>query len=133
MLVYDLNGILSLRAELRKESEKRGDASLSGAFADDDTLTLSVRVPRALCADNVSIRLYRDDDMSVTMLPAKLSEFAEAHDVYTVTLNLSEICLSDDGGLFYYTFVVSTPLGEVHTDRSGALVSDDSNTRALVF
>lgn len=127
MFALNFNDILALRVVFRKISEKRGDVSLSGAFADDDTLTLWVRVPRALCADNVSLRLYRDDDMSVKMLPAHLLEFAEAHDVYAVTLKLSEICLSDGGGLFYYTFVLSTPIGEVYADRSGTLSADGSS------
>ncbi|MBQ8552073.1 MAG: glycoside hydrolase family 13 protein [Clostridia bacterium] len=124
MTAYSLCDLSSIKVSYEKYSSKRGDAPLSGAFASDDTLTLSVRVPRALCACAALLRLYRDDDMTTREITAELFEFDIAHDVYRVVLALSDICTDGESGLFYYTFMLDTPYGTLYTDRDGTLNAD---------
>ncbi len=136
MLLFDLNHILKLKTASEKLSEKLGEASLLGAFAWDDTLTLKVRVPRALYAAEVSLSLYRDSDMSTRRISAELSEFGNSSDVYSLTLKLSELCGEREGGLFYYNFCIATPLGEVYTERDGSLKTNEdsvSRTQLTVY
>ncbi len=121
MTVFAKNDLLLLKVGFTKYSNKRGDAPLSGAFASDDTLTLTVRVPRALCVGSVFLRLYRDDDMTTRELSCELTEFDTSCDVYSVALTLSDICTDGMSGLFYYTFMLDTPCGIIYTQRDGTL------------
>lgn len=121
MLVYNSYPDTDLRVEYKKKSRLRGDANSLGAFGGDDTLTVSVRVPRPLCAASAFLRLYRDDDMKAVEIPAPLFTYEPAHDVFSVTLSLSEQCLDGEDGLFYYTFGLETPYGVLYTGRDGRL------------
>ena len=135
MLVYGSYDALHARVKYEKISALLGDVTDSAAFSADDTLTLRVSVPRALCASSAFLKLYRDDDMSVCEHPAALTEFADAGDVFSVTLTLRELCL-DGSGLFYYTFGLETPYGMLYTARDGSITPDRagvSNTQMTVY
>ena len=124
MLIFDKNDLLRYFVEYEKHSALRGDVKTSAAFASDDTLTLTVRVPRLLCASMVKLELYRDDDMTEQSIAAERTEFSDCFDVFSVTLKLADICLDGDSGLFYYTFSLDTPYGAIYTARDGSLTYD---------
>lgn len=124
MLVYDSYEKPGIRVGYEKYSIERGEAASLAAFSNDDTLTLRVRVPRALCAVGADLCLYRDDDMTESEHCAQLSEFSDAHDVFSVTLTLSDICLDKKSGLFYWKFRLDTPYGALYTSRDGSVTSD---------
>ena len=124
MLVFkSFDDVRHLAVQYQKISALRGDAGESAAFAANDTLTLRVSVPRALCASAAKLRLYRDADMSVREIDAPLAEFADAHDVFASTLALGALCIGESG-LFYYTFSLETPFGTLYTARDGRLTPD---------
>jgi len=124
MLIFDKNDLLRYRVEYEKHSALRGDAKKSAAFSSDDTLTLTVRVPRLLCASMVKLELYRDDDMTEQSIAAERTEFSDCFDVFSVTLKLADICTDGDSGLFYYTYSIDTPYGMVYTARDGSFTYD---------
>jgi len=126
MLVFDKKTVLSHRAEYEKYSALTGKAGDSGAFSQGDTLTLTVRVPRLLCAISAKLSLYRDDDMKTECIPAEKGESTPTHDSFNVTLLLSDICLDHDSGLFYWSFSFDTPYGEIYASRDGSLTDDRS-------
>ncbi len=107
-----------------KYSSLRGDVTPYGAFSSDDTLRLCLYVPRAMAASAVSLRLYRDDDMTERNIPVPLAEFSDSEDIFEVELSLGEICLNGDDGLFYYTFMLDTPRGRMYTSRDGSVCAD---------
>jgi cyclomaltodextrinase len=90
------------------------------AFSNEDTLTLTVRVPRVCCAVSAVLKLYRDEDMSNHDIPAKLIDFGDSEDIFEVTLELGSICIDGISGLFYYTFGFDTPWGVLHVNCSSA-------------
>ncbi len=84
------------------------DVSTLGAFSVTDTLTLSVRVPRALGAAGVVLRIAADGlsgDGRVRDLPLAFADTALGWDVYRLQLPLSELCADETGGLFYYEYL----------------------------
>ncbi len=126
MLVYNFYDEARLLVQYERSSALRGAASDSAAFASNDTLTVKVRVPRALCAASAVMRLYRDDDMSMHEIAASLVEFSDAHDVFETVIDLASICIDGESGLFYYTFGLETPYGVLYTARDGSLTPDRS-------
>ncbi|MBQ2710258.1 MAG: glycoside hydrolase family 13 protein, partial [Clostridia bacterium] len=124
MLVYDT---FSKVRHLRVQYEKRYNgcsADSRAAFPAEGALTLRILVPRALCASSAALRLYRDDDMSILVLEAALTEFSDAHDVFEAEILPEELCLDGESGLFYWTFGLETPWGALYSARDGALTPD---------
>ena len=124
MLVYDT---FSKVRHLRVQYEKRYNgcsADPRAAFPAEGALTLRILVPRALCASSAALRLYRDDDMSILVLEAALTEFSDAHDVFEAEILPEELCLDGESGLFYWTFGLETPWGALYSARDGALTPD---------
>ena len=117
---------------LMKASRLFGQCTVSGrdtdAFSSDDTLTLSVSVPRAFCAFHVSLRLYADDDGSVTLFPLSFAEMGASSDLWEITLALPSLCREDAGGLFYYGFLLETPYGTLRVGKNGRAVWQDQMT-----
>lgn len=126
MLVFNLSDIVKNNVCCEKYSVKRGECTSNAAFPDTDTLTVRVRVPRALCAKSAYMELYRDDDMSTRDVTAQLVEFGDADDVFAVTLTLSDICIGEHGGLFYYTFGLDTSYGVLYISRDGRITAERS-------
>ncbi len=126
MLVYNFYDEAALRVSYEKSTRLCGFVRNMSAFASNDTLTVKVRVPRALCAASAVMRLYRDDDMSTREISAALCEFSDSDDVFACELKLSDICLDSRSGLFYYTFGLDTPYGVLYTARDGTLTPDRS-------
>ncbi|MBQ8250038.1 MAG: glycoside hydrolase family 13 protein [Clostridia bacterium] len=114
-----------------KYSSLRGNVTPYGAFSSDDTLYLRVRVPRAVTASAVSLRIYRDDDMSESVINVPLIEFSDSDDVFEVSLPLGELCLNGEDGLFYYTFIIETSHGRLYTSRDGGLYSDEQQVEKV--
>ena len=124
MLVFDIKQILRLSVRYGVSSEHFPDTSCRGAFMQGDTLTFWVRVPRALCSDRANLRLYRDDDMSVTEMAAEYCGFDDLFDTYSVAVDAEGICADGESGLFYYSFHLETPYGSLYTARDGSLGTD---------
>ncbi|MCI8388703.1 MAG: glycoside hydrolase family 13 protein [Clostridiales bacterium] len=125
MLVYNsYEELANIGSRVRIEKRTRDGITSSCAFSDDDTLTLMVRVPRVYCAAAARLHLYRDDDMTNHSYDMPFVDFAEADDIFELTLVLHDICIGDDGGLFYYTVGLDTPIGELYTRRNGTLTPD---------
>ena len=80
MLVFDKGYVLTQKAELIKHSADMGEVSDCAAFVSDDTLTVSVRVPRLLCASAARLSLYRDDDMTTSYISADKTECTFTYD-----------------------------------------------------
>ena len=91
------------------------DASLLGAFSVDDTLTLTVRVPRALGAAGVVLRLAADGKGD-NDYPLSFISTANGVDIYRISLVLSELCQEETGGLFYYEYLFLRGKDTLFTD-----------------
>lgn len=84
------------------------DVSALGAFSVTDTLTLSVRVPRALGAAGVVLRIFADGlsgDDSVWDLPFDFADTSFDWDTYRLRLSLSRFSADETGGIFYYEYL----------------------------
>ncbi len=124
MLEYNSYENAHFSVSCEKKSQLLGSCDRKAAFRNDDTLTLSVRVPHGLCAQSAHIRFYRDDDMSVDEIATTLDEQEHGSDRFYATLVLSDFCLDGKSGLFYYTFGLETPYGILYTSRDGQLTSN---------
>ena len=131
MLVYSRYEDGGFEVLFNKHSKLMGNADLVAAFTDNDTLTISVRVPRTLCAASAFLRLYRDDDMSVSEIEAPLSEFGDSEDIFSVEIILGDRCIDGKSGLFYYTFGLETPYGILYTARDGSLTPNLARVSCL--
>ncbi len=95
------------------------DASTIGAFSAADTLTLSVRVPRALGAAGVVLRIASDGlsgDGRVRDLPLLFAETALGWDTYRLVLPMRMLPLGETGGLFYYEYLFLRGADTLFTD-----------------
>ncbi|MBE6690804.1 MAG: glycoside hydrolase family 13 protein [Ruminococcaceae bacterium] len=84
------------------------DVSALGAFAATDTLTLTVRAPRALGAAGVVLRIAPDglsQEGEERDLPLSFIATANGTDTYRLTLPLSDLGIGETGGLFYYEYL----------------------------
>ena len=81
------------------------DVSHKGAFSAGDKLTLTLRVPRALGATGVVLRLAPDGGAD-SDYPLTFVTTAKGIDTYRITLTLSSLCDEGGiGGLFYYEYL----------------------------
>ena len=84
------------------------DVSALGAFCVTDTLTLTVRAPRALGAAGVVLRIAPDglsQPGEERDLPFSFLSTANGTDTYRLILPLSDLEVREDGGLFYYEYL----------------------------
>ncbi len=129
MLLYKNHSAIGAVALLETRSTEFGSTD-SCAFRCGDTLTFIVRVPRAFCAENVSLILYTDSDMSERELAAKNVEPSsdEDGDGYFAFDSFFVRVASDElgEGLYYHCFAVDTIYGRLYVSRDGALVGDKS-------
>lgn len=112
---------LSLTAPLPRiiKTVRGKDVSTLGAFGADDTLTLTVRAPRALGASGVVLRIAADGlsgDGSVRDLPLSFSESTLGWDAYRLILPLRDLPLGKTGGLFYYEYLFLRGADTLFTD-----------------
>ena len=91
------------------------DASALGAFSVADTLTLTVRVPRALGAAGVVLRIAPDGGEAKD-LPLAFTDTAGGADIYRLSLALDAIGAGEDGGLFYYEYLFLRGWDTLFTD-----------------
>ncbi|MBQ9098841.1 MAG: hypothetical protein IJY50_05370, partial [Clostridia bacterium] len=87
---------------------KGRDVSSLGAFPVTDTLTLTVRVPRALGAAGVVLRIAPDAHPGKPQpcdLPLSFVETEKGTDTYRLELCLSDLAVGETGGLFYYEYL----------------------------
>ena len=80
------------------------DVSTLGAFAATDTLCLSVRVPRALGAAGVVLRIAADG-REPRDLPLCFVTTDKGEDTYCLDLPLGDLNVGEHGGLFYYEYL----------------------------
>lgn len=117
----------------RASSLFAADAGLMGA----DTcrfggrLVFRAEVSRTLAAESVSLRLYRDDDMSRREIRMELTAFGDSADIYETEIDTVDIC-PDGSGLFYYCVAIDTLVGRLFTKNDGSLtVNEDEECRQL--
>ena len=72
-----------------------------------DRWDVSVRIPPALHASGGVLRIERDDDGAVFRLP--VSKDAEGH--FSGSFDVSDLCLPDESGLFFYRLEFETDRG----------------------
>ncbi len=95
---------------LEKTASKTENAYLFSAFAYDEQITMTLRLPREIgCSDPV-LELYRDDDGAKFVLPMLWEEedtFDCLFERYSLTFKAYELCKlggkNFESGLFYYT------------------------------
>ncbi len=124
MLLYNDFSKIKARAFLDTFSEKSGKTD-SRAFAADDTLTFTVRVPRVFCASSAFLAFYTDADMSDRDIAAKIvdpadDEFFPAYDSFSLTLYAKEV----GTGLYYHTFGIDCIYGRLWMNTDGSFTSD---------
>ena len=93
------------------------DASTLGAFSVTDTLSLSVRVPRALGAAGVVLRIAADGKQARD-LPLCFTATDNGEDTYCLELPLSDLDVGEYGGLFYYEYLFLRGADTLFTDTS---------------
>lgn len=84
------------------------DVSTLGAFSATDVLTLSVRVPRALGAAGVVLRIAADGLSGDGRVRDHALTFVETDlgwDTYRLVLPMADLPLQKTGGLFYYEYL----------------------------
>lgn len=84
------------------------DVSALGAFSAAETLTLTVRVSRALGAAGVVLRIAADGlsgDGREMDFPLSFTHTALGWDTYSLTLPLCHLPITKTGGLFYYEYL----------------------------
>ena len=91
------------------------DVSTRGAFSVEDTLTISIRVPRTLGAAGVVLRLAADGGADHDY-PLQFVSTAKGVDHYRISLVLSELCQEETGGLFYYEYLFLRGADTLFTD-----------------
>ena len=91
------------------------DVSALGAFSVSDTLSLSVRVPRALGAAGVVLRIAADGKAAQDM-PLAFVSTALGEDTYRLDLPLATLDVDETGGLFYYEYLFLRGLDTLFTD-----------------
>ncbi|MBQ3483752.1 MAG: glycoside hydrolase family 13 protein [Clostridia bacterium] len=94
---------------------KGKDASAKGAFFRRDVLTLTARVPRALGAAAVVLRIAPDggDDTDRAFTFVRTDRGV---DTYCLTLSLAELCGEGESGLFYYEYLFVRGAETLFTD-----------------
>ncbi len=128
MTVYSSFEQIPAKIKYEKFSEKIGVCHNTSAFSSEDTLTLTVRVPRCFCADGGVLRLYVDGNQTLRTLPLEPdSGFYPDCDKFSVTFKAADICLDGKCGLFYYTFGIDTVYGRLYTSKYGDVSPDQFN------
>lgn len=94
---------------------KGRDVSLLGAFPVTETLTLTARVPRALGAAGVVLRIAADGK-GARDLPLSFVTTDLGVDTYRLELPLSSLEVEETGGLFYYEYLFLRGVDTLFTD-----------------
>ena len=80
------------------------DVSTLGAFCAKDTLTLTVRAPRALGAVAVVLRIAADGE-AARDIPLSFARTERGIDTYRISLSMQSLGIGETGGLFYYEYL----------------------------
>ncbi len=91
------------------------DLSTRGAFSRGETLTLTVRAPRALGAAGVVLRIAADGEADRD-LPLTFASTEKGLDTYRLSLSLADLCKEETGGLFYYEYLFLRGADTLFTD-----------------
>ena len=98
------------------------DMTARGAFSAADTLTFTVKVPRALGAGAVVLRIAADGAGDRDM-PLAFAGTADGLDTYRLSLSLRALCAPEGHGLFYYEFLFLRGAETLFTDTAEDNVS----------
>lgn len=96
------------------------DASLRGAFFCHECVEYTLRVPSALGAAGVVMRLFPDGE-EPRDLPLAFFGTERGTDTYTLALPLAPLCAARGFGLFYYEFLFLRGADTLFTDTSDNL------------
>ena len=124
MLVYKSHKFITKKIKYEKYSLYKGECTEYSEFNIGDSLILTCLVPRELCVLGARMELYRNEDMSTRSIRAVRHGFDAEYDIFTVTFMLSDICVSECGGLFLYAFLLQTPYGLLWASSDGATAQE---------
>lgn len=94
----------NMRPIIQKKSRLEPHAELFGAFAHNDTLTLTLLLPSSYRAENVVVELWLDDSMTRAAYPVVSAGNEGEYDRFEYTFDFESLCGENDNGLFYYHF-----------------------------
>jgi glycosidase len=99
------------------------NVSALGAFSIRDTLTLTVRAPRALGASGVVLRIAPDEGVAQD-LPLAFIDSDKGVDVYRLSLPMASLTQEKHGGLFYYEYLFLRGRDTLFTNTSDNVTFD---------
>ncbi len=79
------------------------DCSSTSAFTAAETPKITLKIPRELELVDPSLIINRDGHRDKAILPV-YEGFEDGYDIFSVTLNLAQLCGEEESGLFYYEF-----------------------------
>lgn len=95
---------VEIKKEIKAETSWK-DASYFGAFSIDDKLRISMRLPRGLGAYGVVLRINKDGE-DYRDMPLSFADIEGSFEVYSIELDMRELCLPDSSALFFYEFLI---------------------------
>lgn len=104
------------KIQIAKTTEAAGDdASAVNAFPVSETLIIALRAPRRTGVVSVTLRIAKDggDDM---LFPFSLNVFDTEEDIFSLSLNLSQLYNNGTDGLFFYDIETELAGTRLYTD-----------------
>ena len=93
------------------------DCPERSSFSCGTDVTFTVEAPRMLGASAVVLRIARDEEGDVDF-PLEFVSTQQGTDTYALTLKLSELCGTEESGLFYYEFLFLRGVHTLFTDTA---------------
>ncbi len=100
-------------AKIKKSAKKTKNADILGAFPEDDTVKITLSVPRALGISSPQFEIYADDTGEKTLSDLSWKALSLDCERYEITLKLSELCKGKSSGLFFWSIVADSAYGRL--------------------
>jgi glycosidase len=101
-----------------KDCPEGRDVSRLGAFPASVRLHFDVCVPRRLGCFRVLLRIRKDGGLPSEDIPLRFSASKSGDDLYSVQIEMKQLCGSDGDGLFYYEFLFVCGSEILYSDTS---------------
>ncbi len=99
--------------KITKSAKRTKNADILGAFPEDDSLKITLSVPRELGISSPQIEIYADDTGEKTFLDLSWKTLSLDCESYGITLKLSELCHGESSGLFFWSIVSDSAYGRI--------------------
>ncbi len=99
--------------KITKSATKTKNASLLGAFPENDSLTITLRVPRALGISSPIFEIYADDTGKKSFLPMTWRGLSGQSESYEIKLVLKDLCDGEHSGLFFWSIISDSAYGRL--------------------